>query len=283
MKYKKGLLIVSSILIFFIYIGGPLLQQKFPIENSIPPVIRFHVRANSDTKEDQELKLQVRDAILNAIGEKFEDSTSLDRSREIILENTGVIAEVSKEVIERWGKDYPVNVALREESFPIRKYGNLVFPQGDYESLIVEIGEAKGANWWCVMFPPICLVDVTHSVAMEKIEDEDSTQAVATDEGEKIDKDADTLDEENPIDKNNNLKQDIKQKIAKEETDKDSPLNEFVVDETRPFKLKSKIFDFFKSLFDEEKPEEVKASSGFLYFVRPLLLIFTSMASSISI
>lgn len=208
MKYKKGILIVSSILIFFIYIGGTLLQQKLPIANSIPPVIRFHVRANSDTKEDQALKLEVRDAILTAIGEKFQDSTSIDESREIILENTETIEDVSKEVIKRWGKDYPVNVDLREESFPIRKYGNLVFPQGDYEALIVEIGEAKGANWWCVMFPPICLVDVTHSNAIEIEEDEDS------------------------------------------------PLNEFVVDETRPFKLKSKIFDFFKPFFTKDKTKE---------------------------
>ncbi|OLS02271.1 stage II sporulation protein R [Tissierella creatinophila] len=209
MKYKKGILIVSSILIFFIYIGGTLLQQRLPIANSIPPVIRFHVRANSDTKEDQALKLEVRDAILTAIGEKFQDSTSIDESREIILENTKTIEDVSKEVIKRWGKDYPVNVDLREESFPIRKYGNLVFPQGDYEALIVEIGEAKGANWWCVMFPPICLVDVTHSNAIEIEEDEDS------------------------------------------------PLNEFVVDETRPFKLKSKIFDFFKPFFTKDKTKEV--------------------------
>lgn len=262
MKYKKGILIVSSILIFFIYIGGPLLQQNFPIVNSIPPVIRFHVRANSDTKEDQELKLEVRDAILSSIGEKFESSTSLDESRKIILENTEVIADVSREVIEGWGKDYPVNVALREESFPIRKYGNLVFPQGDYEALIVEIGQAKGANWWCVMFPPLCLVDVTHSNAIEIEGDkkaEETEEAMVKDEIENNDHIVQPATTENikSTDENENETNKKGQKAEKDKNsnlnkkiplDKDSPLNEFVVDETRPFKLKSKIFDFLNPL-----------------------------------
>lgn len=261
MKCKKGILIISSILIFFIYIGGPLLQEKFPIENSMPPVIRFHVRANSDTKEDQELKLEVRDAILNTIVTKFEDSTSLDESREIILENTETIATVSKEVIEKWGKDYPVNVVLREESFPIRKYGDLVFPQGDYEALIVEIGEAKGANWWCVMFPPLCLVDVTHSNAIEMEEedeketedDEDITHPVIKENPEDI-KDTENV---------GNIKKDkTSASNKKSHLDKDNPLNQFVVDETRPFKLKSKIFDFIKPFFQKHKAEEISISSA---------------------
>lgn len=208
MKYKKEILILSAILIFFIYIGGRLIQERFPLVNSLPPVIRFHVRANSDTREDQELKLEVRDKLLDAMGQMFEGVTSIDESRKIILENTKEIEDISKKVIGEWGKDYPVDVSLKKESFPIRKYGNLVFPQGDYEALIVEIGEAKGANWWCVMFPPICLVDVTHSVAIE--------DAV----------------EENPLD-------------------------EFIIDENQSFKVKSKIFDFFKPLFSKNKAREI--------------------------
>lgn len=207
MKYKRQMLVLSIILIFFTYIGGPLLEEKFPIEVSVPPVIRFHVRANSDTKEDQDLKLEVRDAILESMGEKFTDVTNIQESRDIVLANSDQIKAVSRSVIQSHGKNYDVNISLKEEEFPIRKYGNLVFPQGNYEALIVEIGEARGANWWCVMFPPICLVDVTHSTAIERVED--------------------------------------------------GPLNEFIVDETQPFKLKSKIFDFLKPLFEKNKAEEV--------------------------
>ena len=206
MKYKKQILVLSIILIFFTYIGGPLLEEKFPIEVSLPQVIRFHVRANSDTQEDQDLKLEVRDAILESMGEKFTNVTDIEESRAIVLASSQEIKTVSRAVIESHGKDYDVNVSLREEAFPIRKYGNLVFPQGNYEALIVEIGAAKGANWWCVMFPPICLVDVTHSSSIQR--------------------------------------------------EDDSPLNEFIVDETRPFKLKSKLFDFFKPLFDKSKTKE---------------------------
>lgn len=208
MKYKQEILILSVFLIFFIYLSEPLSVEAMPVESNIPPVIRFHIRANSDTKEDQDLKLEVRDEILKEMEVKFEGSTSLDESREIILESSEEIRSIAKDVVAKWEKDYDVNVILREESFPVRKYGNLVFPQGDYEALIVEIGDAKGANWWCVMFPPICLVDVTHSSAIEE--------------------------------------------------DEDNPLNEFIVDETQPFKLKSKIYDFFQSFFDEDDEDEVE-------------------------
>lgn len=206
MKYKRQILVLSICLIFFAYIGGPLLEEKFPIEVSVPPVIRFHVRANSDSKEDQALKLEVRDAILESMGEKFTTISDIEESRAIILASSEEIKAVSQSVIQSRGKNYDVNISLKEEEFPIRKYGNLVFPQGNYEALIVEIGEAKGANWWCVMFPPICLVDVTHSSSIER--------------------------------------------------DGDSPLDEFIVDETQPFKLKSKIFDFLKPLFKKDKTQE---------------------------
>src|SRR5699024_691551 len=78
---------------------------------------------------------------------------------------------LAQEVISGIGEDYGVSVSLGREIFPIRKYGNIVFPQGEYEALIVEIGEAKGQNWWCVMFPPLCFVDITHSVARDPVEE----------------------------------------------------------------------------------------------------------------
>lgn len=281
MKYNREILILSVFLIFFIYIGGPLSVEAMPEkpENNIPPVIRFHIRANSNTGEDQDLKLEVRDKVLEKMEPMFENSNSLDESREIILESSDKIRSIAKDVVSKWGKDYDVNVILREEAFPVRKYGDLVFPQGNYEALIIELGDAKGENWWCVMFPPICLVDVTHSVAIEEYEKEpeknedDEEKEIKDDKkdketnakpSEEIPDHQDKLSDENPSedeqsnkdekdiveDKDNNdkdLDEEIDKKIAKEEAKKDSPLNEFVIDETRPFKLKSKIYDFFQS------------------------------------
>lgn len=175
MKYKKEILVLSFILIFFTYIFLPYMEaQGESIDGFKKEIIRFHIRANSDLKEDQELKLKIRDQILEVMGEKFEGVSSIDESRNLIRENLDQLKSITQEVIQREGKDYEVAVSLGQDSFPIRKYGSLVLPQGEYETLLIEIGEAKGQNWWCVMFPPLCFVDITHS------------QALATDELEAL-------------------------------------------------------------------------------------------------
>ena len=176
MKYKKLMIILSIFIITFTYIIHPIIEEEYLLQNPFneqeeyketrkDEVIRFHVRANSDREEDQALKLKVRDEILKEMGHKFEVTTSLEESRIIIEENILDIKAIAEEVIAEENKDYAVNVFLGIEEFPVRLYGNLVFPQGNYEALIVEIGEAKGQNWWCVMFPPLCFVDVTHTYA----------------------------------------------------------------------------------------------------------------------
>ncbi|TJX12975.1 stage II sporulation protein R [Tissierella creatinini] len=176
MKFKKLILILSIFIIAFTYIIHPVIEEKYLLRNPFieeeglneahnDDVIRFHVRANSDRKEDQDLKLKVRDEILKEMGEKFEDAASIDESRLIIKENIEEIKSIAENVIAQEKKDYPVDVSLGIEEFPVRTYGNLVFPQGNYEALIVEIGQAKGQNWWCVMFPPLCFVDVVHTYA----------------------------------------------------------------------------------------------------------------------
>ena len=168
MKYKKLITILSIFIIAFIYIIHPIIEDKYLLNHPYnDDIIRFHVRANSDTKEDQELKLKVRDELLAVMTEKFENSFSIDESRKIVKENLDEIKAISERVIKENNKEYSVNVFLGIDHFPIRKYGNMVFPQGNYETLLVTIGEGKGQNWWCVMFPPICFVDITHSHAIE--------------------------------------------------------------------------------------------------------------------
>jgi len=186
MKYKKFILILAAFIFSFIYVIHPTMLEK--MEEEIPiedEVIRFHVRANSDTDEDQELKLKVRDKLLEEVGYKFDDSTSLEESRAIIRDNLLKIEEVSEEVIRENGFDYDVDVFFGMDYFPVRKYGNMVFPQGEYETLIVSIGQGRGQNWWCVMFPPLCFVDITHSVAFN-IEDDETLDNYVIDEEQPI-------------------------------------------------------------------------------------------------
>lgn len=166
MKYKRLILLLSLFIITFTYILNPLIEEKILEKESYKDeIIRFHIRANSDKEEDQELKLKIRDEILKEMGEKFKDTTSLDESRKIIIDNMEQMKYITEDVIKEEGEDYSVEVTLGQDNFPTRKYGNLVFPAGDYETLLITLGEGEGQNWWCVMFPPLCFVDITHSVA----------------------------------------------------------------------------------------------------------------------
>ncbi len=179
MKYKKLIIILSIFIVTFTYIIHPIIEEKYLIQNPFSKeneksynddVIRFHVRANSDSKEDQDLKLKVRDEILKEMAQRFKSTTSIEESRTIINNNIEEIKSIAEGVIAEENKNYSVDVSLGIEEFPVRTYGNLIFPQGNYEALVVEIGEAKGQNWWCVMFPPLCFVDMTFTFSYTEAE-----------------------------------------------------------------------------------------------------------------
>lgn len=164
MKYKRTILILFIIIISFVYIIHPIIEGNLG-EDYRDKLIRFHIRANSDREEDQALKLKVRDEILLEMEEKFSQTKSLDESRDVIRANMSNMKDITERVIDSEGEDYKVAVSLGQDKFPTRKYGDLVLPSGDYETLLITIGEGKGQNWWCVMFPPLCFVDITHSIA----------------------------------------------------------------------------------------------------------------------
>ncbi|MBE7051623.1 MAG: stage II sporulation protein R [Ruminococcaceae bacterium] len=123
-------------------------------------VIRLHVLANSNSTEDQTLKLKVRDRIIKETSELF-DGDNIFAARCDIEKNLCLIEQIARDEIDKNGYSYPVRVSLGMSNFPTKEYGELVLPAGSYEALKVEIGEAKGENWWCVLFPPLCFVDET--------------------------------------------------------------------------------------------------------------------------
>lgn len=120
-------------------------------------VLRLHVIAASDSKDDQALKLKVRDAILDAGAEIFDGSVNVINAVERITPKINNLTETAQKVIEENGFDYDVKITIGEEYFTTRTYETVTLPAGEYLSLIVKIGEGKGKNWWCVMFPPMCL------------------------------------------------------------------------------------------------------------------------------
>ena len=127
-------------------------------------VIRFHVVANSDTTADQLMKQQVRDEVIAYMEPMLKDSNSLEETRKLIQENLEQIQATAEKVIHKWGKDYSIYVALDYADFPTKAYGDIVFPAGEYEACRIIIGEGKGENWWCVMFPPLCYIDAASGV-----------------------------------------------------------------------------------------------------------------------
>ena len=164
MKHKKLILSLVLLIISIAYIIHPFVINKETDVNSFKDqIIRFHIKANSDEKEDQALKLRIRDELLKEMGAKFEKSNSIEETREIVEDNIDNIKYITEAMIKEEGKDFPVDVSLENRNFPTRKYGDITFPSGEYETLQITIGEGKGQNWWCVMFPPLCFVDIDHS------------------------------------------------------------------------------------------------------------------------
>lgn len=130
-------------------------------------MIRFHVIANSNTQEDQNLKLKVRDAVINKLNPKLINSSSIQESREIVLNNMNLIKNTAISTINDNGYDYSVQVKLGKTLIPQKSYGDITLPAGKYEALNVMIGNAEGENWWCVLFPPLCLIDVDQGLTTE--------------------------------------------------------------------------------------------------------------------
>ena len=132
-------------------------------------VIRLHVLANSDTAEDQALKLEVRDAILEITAPLVSDCTDQEEAKARLEAHRGELEAAARRVILEQGYDYPVSITFDTESYPRRTYDSVCFPAGDYLSMRVCIGDAEGQNWWCCLFPPLCLG--TSSVSSKQAED----------------------------------------------------------------------------------------------------------------
>ncbi len=126
-------------------------------------VVRFHVLANSDEQKDQALKLAVRDRVLEVFGQRLAQCQSKAETLTFLQNSQTEICQIATQEVQRQGYRQAVSVSLVKEHFPQKVYGDLVFPAGVYDALRIEIGAAKGQNWWCVLYPQMCYVDATWS------------------------------------------------------------------------------------------------------------------------
>lgn len=134
-------------------------------------VLRLHIIANSDESNDQALKLKVRDAIVEYVSRELKDAASAEQARQMAIDNIPQMEDVADHVIKSQGYSYPVEIKVGLCDFPTRSYGDLVLPQGEYQAVRIILGEGKGQNWWCVLFPPLCLVSTSEQgIALDKPE-----------------------------------------------------------------------------------------------------------------
>lgn len=131
-------------------------------------VFRLHVIANSNSEEDQNLKYKVRDKLIEYMNSMLSSSSTKQDAINIATSHLDEFKQVAINTIKNEGFDYDVNVSVGNFEFPTKEYGDISLPSGYYDALKVEIGQAEGKNWWCVMFPPLCFVDVTSGVVPEK-------------------------------------------------------------------------------------------------------------------
>ena len=171
---KKIISGIISVLILICFMSDISWTSVSASQESISnKIIRFHVIANSDTDLDQSLKLKVRDAVLTYLSPKLKTSKDINESKMILKNNDAMVLKISQRIIKENGYSYNVISDLSRENFPIKSYGSITLPQGNYQAYRIVIGSGKGHNWWCVMFPPLCFVDITKGqVAINKTQGE---------------------------------------------------------------------------------------------------------------
>ena len=169
-----ALVILMGFILFYTYIGDS--------QNQYEGIVRLHVLANSDTVEDQALKLKVRDAVIEYM-EKQDDLNSAGEARKYLSENLNRLEEIAEGVIASEGYDYSARADLGVRYIPEKAYGGITFPAGNYEALNITIGRGEGENWWCVLFPPLCLLEEGTATDDEVVSGDEASEGNNDDEG----------------------------------------------------------------------------------------------------
>lgn len=169
LKNSKFKIIITLSFLLFIYTSICAFSYAEYISTDISnSVFRLHVLANSDSKEDQDLKYKVRDSLLNYMNSICNNCSNKEEAISLVEKNKDTFKQIALDTIHNEGYNYDVNINIGNFDFPTKTYGDISLPAGSYDALRVEIGEAKGQNWWCVMFPPLCFVDVSSGIVPDE-------------------------------------------------------------------------------------------------------------------
>lgn len=184
LRYRKpekrqiwSVVLALAVFVCVAMMSVPSQKEREMQERIAGEILRFRVLANSDSREDQEEKQRVKDAVLEELEPVLSKAESREETREIVTAHMEEIRKTAEE-IAGYGQ---IDVTLTTDWFPERVYGDCTFPEGRYETLRIRIGEAQGHNWWCVLYPGLCFSDAVHPVAsgegkekLKKVLDEDA-------------------------------------------------------------------------------------------------------------
>lgn len=162
-KKLKYIFILLSLLFCFIFISISSYAHTLS-ENLSANFFRLHILANSNSEIDQDLKLKVRDGIIEYMNSQELSNYSKEEVITFVKTNLDSYRKVAENIIKENGFNYPVSLEVGTFCFPTKIYGNISLPAGNYEALRINIGQAQGENWWCSLFPPLCFVDISSGV-----------------------------------------------------------------------------------------------------------------------
>lgn len=167
----KTIIAILAVVIGFTctFMLSPEAQANDAMQKEIAEkIIRFHVRANSDSEEDQALKLLVKDRVVAYLSDAMKSSDSKSDSISYIESHIEEIENIASDVITEEGYSYEVSAYMTNEFFPTKSYGDVTIPCGNYDAFRIDIGENAGKNWWCVLYPPLCFVQGSYGVATDE-------------------------------------------------------------------------------------------------------------------
>lgn len=236
--------------------------------------IRLRILANSDAEEDQAVKRLIRDEVNEDITKWVEELTSLDEARDVITSHLPDIQATAEAVIKEQGLEQSVKVDFGQAEFPTKLYGQYLYPAGEYEAVIITLGEGDGANWWCVLFPPLCFLDFSNGTAVSQspiVEDEGegsltsegTAYAATNEESEPV---AEEVVEEVLAEKEKGPEEVVEEEVVEESVKDEVPVKEEVVEpevkeEVAVVKDKEQVTEEVIEGKDEENKVELAASN----------------------
>lgn len=189
MNNRNRLLLITAILLAAFFTAWTVRERGILIEERTrtateelsQQVLRFHVLADSDSAGDQEVKMKVKKAVIEYLQESMPEDKSLQGTRQFVEEHLEDIETLAGQTVLEAGSNDQVTARLETASFPEKTYGDVTFPEGEYEALRILIGSGKGHNWWCCLYPNLCFTDAVHAKVvpedkrkLEEILDEDT-------------------------------------------------------------------------------------------------------------